>query len=102
MQVNDSLSLGQAIRNRRKELSYTQKYISEITGFSMSFLSDLENGKATCEIGRTLHIMNLLGLNLTVEARSQMGGLNLKVQIEIENVDDLIYDLEQAFFSQRL
>ena len=44
MQVNDSISLGQAIRNRRKELAYTQKYISEITGFSMSFLSDLENG----------------------------------------------------------
>ncbi|MBR1614613.1 MAG: helix-turn-helix transcriptional regulator [Treponema sp.] len=70
MQVNDSISLGQAIRNRRKELSYTQKFISEITGFSMSFLSDLENGKTTCEIGKTLHIMNMLGLNLSVEARS--------------------------------
>ena len=70
MQVNDSVSLGQAIRNRRKELSYTQKYISEVTGFSMSFLSDLENGKTTCEIGKTLHIMNMLGLNLSVEARS--------------------------------
>ena len=69
MQVNDSLLLGNAIRTRRKELSYTQKYISEVTGFSMSFLSDLENGKATCEIGKTLHLMNLLGLNLDVEAR---------------------------------
>ena len=69
MQVNDSVSLGQAIRNRRKELSYTQKYISEVTGFSMSFLSDLENGKPTCEIGKTLHIMNMLGLNLNVEVR---------------------------------
>ncbi len=36
----------------------------------MSFLSDLENGKTTCEIGKTLHIMNMLGLNLNVEARS--------------------------------
>ncbi len=69
MQVNDSISLGQVIRNRRKELSYTQKYISEVTGFSMSFLSDLENGKATCEIGKALHLMNLLGLNLNVEVR---------------------------------
>ena len=69
MQVNDSISLGQVIRNRRKELAYTQKYISEITGFSMSFLSDLENGKATCEIGKTFHLMNLLGLNINVEAR---------------------------------
>ena len=69
MLVNDSISLGQVIRNRRKELCYTQKYISEITGFSMSFLSDLENGKPTCEIGKTLHLMNLLGLNINVEAR---------------------------------
>ena len=69
MQVNDSVSLGKAIRNRRKELSYTQKYISEVTGFSMSFLSDLENGKATCEIGKTLHLINLLGLDIDIEAR---------------------------------
>ena len=69
MQVNDPLSLGQAIRNRRKDLSYTQKYISEVTGFSMSFLSDLENGKATCEIGKTIHLINLLGLDIDIEAR---------------------------------
>ena len=69
MQVNDSVTLGQAIRNRRKELSYTQKYISEVTGFSMSFLSDLENGKATCEIGKTIHLINLLGLDIDIEAR---------------------------------
>ena len=69
MQVNDPLSLGQAIRNRRKELSYTQKYISEVTGFSMSFLSDLENGKATCEIGKTIHLINFLGLDIDIEAR---------------------------------
>lgn len=69
VQVNDSVTLGQAIRNRRKELSYTQKYISEVTGFSMSFLSDLENGKPTCEIGKTLHLINLLGLDINVEAR---------------------------------
>lgn len=69
IRLKNANSLGQVIRNRRKELSYTQKYISEITGFSMSFLSDLENGKATCEIGKTLHLMNLLGLNINVEVR---------------------------------
>ena len=69
MQVHDSISFGQVIRNRRQDIADTQKYISEITGFSMSFLSDLENGKATCEIGRTLHLMNLLGLNINVEER---------------------------------
>ena len=69
MKVSDSRELGAAIRNRRKELSYTQKYISEVTGYSMSFLSDLENGKASCQIGRTLHLINILGLDLNVERR---------------------------------
>ena len=45
MKITDAASLGNAIRLRRKELKYTQGYISEITGLSVSFLSDLENGK---------------------------------------------------------
>lgn len=70
MKISDSKELGNAIRERRKELKYTQQYISEITGFSVSFLSDLENGKPTCEIGKTLSLINLLGLDLNVAARS--------------------------------
>ena len=70
MKITDSKELGNTIRERRKKLSYTQKYIAEITGFSVSFLSDLENGKPTCEIGKILHLVNLLGLDFSVEARS--------------------------------
>ncbi|MBR4598664.1 MAG: helix-turn-helix transcriptional regulator [Treponema sp.] len=57
------------MRSRRKELKYTQGYISEITGLSVSFLSDLENGKPTAEIGKTIEVINLLGLDILVEAR---------------------------------
>ena len=66
MQVNDSISLGQVIRNRRKELAYTQKYISEITGFSMSFLSDLENGKSTIQLYKVLRVLDALGLGMYI------------------------------------
>jgi len=69
VKIVDSASLGNAIRLRRKELKYTQGYISEITGLSVSFLSDLENGKPTAEIGKTIQVVNLLGLDLLVEAR---------------------------------
>ena len=70
MKITDAATLGIAIRSRRKELGYTQGYISEITGLSISFLSDLENGKSTAEIGKTIQVINLLGLDITVEARS--------------------------------
>ena len=69
MKITDAASLGNAIRLRRKELKYTQGYISEITGLSVSFLSDLENGKPTAEIGKTIEVINVLGLDILVEAR---------------------------------
>ena len=69
MKITDTASLGNAIRTRRKELNYTQGYISEITGLSISFLSDLENGKPTAEIGKTIEVINLLGLDILVEVR---------------------------------
>ena len=47
MKIIDAKSLGKAIRDRRKELHYTQTYLSEFTGFSVSFISDLERGKPT-------------------------------------------------------
>lgn len=69
MKISDAKDLGNAIRNRRKELGYTQKYISEYTGFSVSFLSELENGKETAEIGRALMVVSVLGLDIEIEAR---------------------------------
>lgn len=69
MKITDAASLGNAIRSRRKELKCTQGHISEITGLSVSFLSDLENGKPTAEIGKTIEVINLLGLDILVEAR---------------------------------
>lgn len=50
MKIIDAKSLGKAIRNRRKELHYTQAYLSEFTGFSVIFISDLERGKPTVEL----------------------------------------------------
>lgn len=62
--------LGEAIRTRRKELHYTQAFLAEFTGFSVSFISDVERGKATAEIGKTLQLLMILGLDLSVERRA--------------------------------
>ena len=69
MKINDSKSLGQAIRERRKELNYTQAYLSEFTGFSVTFISDLERGKPTAELEKTIKLVNILGMDLLVERR---------------------------------
>lgn len=69
MRIHDARTLGQAIRTRRKELGYTQAFVAEATGLSVTFISDLENGKTTAEIGKTIRLINTLGLDLTVERR---------------------------------
>jgi len=69
MKIIDSKSLGQAIRARRKELNYTQVYLSEFTGLSVTFISDLERGKPTAEIEKTIRLINILGMDLFIERR---------------------------------
>ncbi|MBQ6231787.1 MAG: helix-turn-helix transcriptional regulator [Eubacterium sp.] len=69
MKINNSMDFGIALKNRRKELGYTQRYISEFTGFSISFISDLENGKSTAELGKAIYIANMLGLDISADSR---------------------------------
>ncbi|MBR0131405.1 MAG: helix-turn-helix transcriptional regulator [Firmicutes bacterium] len=69
MKIHDSKEFGKALRQRRKELGYTQGYISGFCGFSVSFISDLENGKATAELGKALYLANLLGLDVEIKSR---------------------------------
>lgn len=69
MKIMDAKSYSEAIRNRRKELGYTQAYLAEFTGFSVSFISDLERGKATAEIGKPIYLAKLLEMDLCMENR---------------------------------
>ena len=39
MKIADAEAFGNELRTRRKELGYTQAYIAEFTGFSVSFIS---------------------------------------------------------------
>jgi len=69
MKINDAVSFGAALRKRRKELGYTQGFLAEFTGFSVSFISDLERGKETAELGKALYLAGSLGLNIDISPR---------------------------------
>ena len=69
MNIPDAASFGRTLRERRKSLNYTQAFIAEVSGFSISFISDLENGKETVELGRALWLANLLGLDCSLNVR---------------------------------
>ncbi len=69
MKVNESREFGELIKARRKKLGYTQKYICEVSGISASYISDLENGKATVELGKAIFLANLLGIDVELNER---------------------------------
>ena len=69
MKINNTKTLGETIRARRKELHYTQVYLAEFTGLSVTFISDVERGKTTAEIEKIIRLINVLGLNLLIEKR---------------------------------
>ena len=71
MPIHTPAEFGAALRARRKQLHYTQAYIAQVTGFSVSFLSDLERGKATAELGKALFLVNLLGLDCVLTERGK-------------------------------
>lgn len=69
MEITNVIEFGRAIRMRRKELKYTQAYVAEVTGFSTSFISELENGKETAELGKAIYLATMLGLDLSFHHR---------------------------------
>lgn len=71
MKITDSEGLGNIIRNRRKELKYTQAFLSEYTGLSVSFISDVERGKTTVEIGKVMQLISILGLDININVRGR-------------------------------
>ena len=69
MNISDTAQFGELLKKRRKALHYTQSFLSEFSGLSVSFISDVENGKATVELGKALYLANLLGLDFTLKER---------------------------------
>jgi len=69
MKITTCEEFGRMVKDRRRELKYTQAFLSECSGLSVSFISDVENGKQTVELGKCLFLANLLGLDVSVLKR---------------------------------
>lgn len=60
------LEIGALIRDTRKRLGVTQKDLALTAGTGLRFVIDLEKGKETCELGKSLRILQTLGITLTL------------------------------------
>ena len=77
-QISNASELGKLIRTFRKSQRFTLEKISGLTNVSMRFLSEVERGKETAELGKVLATLNTLGLEVFILPR---GFKNDKVHI---------------------
>lgn len=61
--------IGTAVRKKRKEDGLTLADAAALCGVGYRFMSDLENGKETVQVGKVLKVLTALGLDMTIEAR---------------------------------
>ena len=69
MQIKTTEELGKSIRAKRKKHGLTQKKLASMAGIGTRFLSELERGKPSAQLGKTLMIANLLGLEIHINER---------------------------------
>jgi len=62
--------IGAAVRKKRREDGLTLADAAALCGVGYRFMSDLENGKETVQVGKVLGVLTALGLDVTIEARN--------------------------------
>ncbi len=67
--VRSAEDLGKLVRTHRKQRKLTLETISGLGNLSTRFLSEFERGKETAEIGKVLHALRTLGLEVVVQPR---------------------------------
>jgi HTH-type transcriptional regulator / antitoxin HipB len=66
MRLNNVRDLGLYVRDRRRRLGLTQAELAASAQVSRRWLSDLEAGKATAEVGLVFKVLHALGLAVDV------------------------------------
>jgi len=61
--------IGAAIRKKRKADGLTLANAAALCGVGYRFMSDLENGKETVQVGKVLRVLTAIGLDMTIAAR---------------------------------
>lgn len=56
--------IAEIVKKRRKQQNLTQADLAAATGVGVRFIVDLEKGKPTCHLGKTLQVLAILGVRV--------------------------------------
>ena len=66
MRANTVQALAAALRGRRVALGWSQAETAAVAGTSRKFVSEVEAGKDTVELGKVLSLADAMGLDITI------------------------------------
>jgi y4mF family transcriptional regulator len=66
MLVQSTLDIGRIVANARAHSKITQSQLARAVGASQNWISEVEAGKPTAQIGKVLSVLNYLGIRLQV------------------------------------
>lgn len=61
--------IGKIIKSTRKKLKVTQRNLAFTSGTGLRFIVELEQGKPTCQLEKTLIVLQTLGLKIVIEEK---------------------------------
>ena len=62
--IQSTENIGQVVHTVRKKLGVTQRDLALTAGTGLRFIIELEKGKPTCQIGKVLQVLQVLGIQL--------------------------------------
>ena len=68
--MTSSTDIGAAVRLARRTQGLTQPQLAAVAGVGVRFLVDLEAGKSTAQLGKTLAVLSALGLSAALVDRA--------------------------------
>ncbi len=68
--LRSAKDFGRIIRDERRRQGMTQADLAGLADVGVTFLSQLENGKDSAEIGKAIQVMTMLGIDIDASPRS--------------------------------
>ena len=66
--IQDCAALGRKVRELRRAQKVTQAQLAGLANTGVRFISDLENGKETCHLGKMLRVLETLGVDMLIRS----------------------------------
>ncbi len=87
MQLRTPNEIGHLVRDRRKSRGWTQDQLATRLGVSRLWIVQLEQGKATVQLGLVLRTLNELDVPLQVDLQPQShSGMRLNDAIDLDSI----------------